>query len=123
MLQYYFTDIAPYNGRNYYRLAMYDLDGTKKFSNIVLIAISNKNSYKVLLNPFGDKLQVAVDNSSGRMISAAITDMSGKSILQKRNIAVINSVLQFDLPGLSPGMYFLKIYDGDTVQVFKVMKQ
>ena len=57
------------------------------------------------------------------MISATITDMSGKVIMQKNNIATVNSIVQFELPGLSAGMYCLKLYDGETVQVFKVMKK
>ena len=57
------------------------------------------------------------------MISAVITDLSGKVIMQKNNIAPVNSVVQFELPGLPAGLYFLKLYDGETVQVFKVMKK
>jgi hypothetical protein len=123
MLQYYFTDRTPYNGINYYRLSMHDLDGARKFSSIVPVNIINKTDYKVLLNPFQDRLQVSIQNASGQMIGAVITDMSGKVVMQKNNIAPVNSVVQFQLPGLSAGMYFLKLYDGETVQVFKVMKK
>lgn len=87
ILQYYFTDKTPYKGRNYYRLSMHDLDGAKKVSNIVVIDISNKTNYKVLLNPIHDRIQVAIENASGQMISTVIMDMSGKVIAHKNNIA------------------------------------
>ena len=80
-------------------------------------------NYKVLLNPFHDKLQIAVENPSGQMISASLTDMSGKIVAQKNDIGPFNSLIQFDLPRLSAGMYFLKLFNGETVQVFKVMKR
>jgi hypothetical protein len=65
-LQYFFTDRTPYNGINYYRLAMHDLDGSKKFSGIIPININLATSYKVLPNPFHEKLQIAVENPSGK---------------------------------------------------------
>ena len=123
ILQYSFTDKTPYNGISYYRLSMQDKDGSQKISNIVIISISNITHYKVLPNPFRDKLQIEIRNGSGQVISATVTDMSGKAIMQKNNIAVAGSVLQFELPGLPAGMYFLKLYDGKAMQVFKIIKK
>ena len=122
-LQYYFTDRMPYTGVNYYRLSMQDIDGGKKYSDIVPININVGAGYKILLNPFPDKLQIAIENPSYRVISAFLTDMSGKIVAQKNNIGPFSSLIQFDLPGLPAGMYFLKLFNGETVQVFKVMKR
>jgi hypothetical protein len=121
--EYKFIDKNPYYGRSYYRLLMQDKDGSGKISNIVVITISQLTQYKVLPNPFRDKLQIAVENPSGTMISVSVTDVSGKVLAQKNNISPLNSVIQLELPGMKPGMYFLKILDGENVQVFKVMKQ
>ncbi|HZI52260.1 MAG TPA: T9SS type A sorting domain-containing protein, partial [Chitinophagaceae bacterium] len=123
VLQYYYTDRMPYNGINYYRLSIHDIDGSKKFSNIVPVNVNIGAVYKVLLNPFHDKLQIAVENPSGQVISASLTDVSGKIVAQKNDIGPFNSLIQFDLPRLSAGMYFLKLFNGETVQVFKVMKR
>ena len=56
------------------------------------------------------------------MINASLMDMSGKLIAQKNNVASANTVIQFDLPGLSAGVYCLKLNDGNGIQVFKVLK-
>ncbi len=122
-LQYFFTDRMPYSGVNYYRLAIHDLDGSNKFSGIVPININVATNYKVLSNPFREKLQVAVENPSGKMISATLTDMAGKIVAQKNDIGQFNALIQFDLPGLAAGMYCLKLFNGETVQVFKVIKR
>lgn len=121
-LTYNFTDRNPFNGRNYYRLSLNDHDGSKKLSSIVLITISNKINFSIQPNPFRDKLTIAIENASGQMINASLTDMSGKVIAQKNNVASRNSLIQFDLPGLSAGIYCLMLNDGSSTQVFKVIK-
>jgi Pregnancy-associated plasma protein-A/Secretion system C-terminal sorting domain len=123
ILNYSFTDINPYNGRNYYRLTIQDHDGSKKLSNIIIVTISNKINFSIQPNPFNNKLTIAVNNASGQMIYANLTDMSGKMIVQKNTITSVNSVIQFDLPGLSAGIYYIKLNDGNNVQVFKVIKE
>ncbi|HLG38121.1 MAG TPA: T9SS type A sorting domain-containing protein, partial [Chitinophagaceae bacterium] len=123
ILNYNFTDINPNNGRNYYRLALQDHDGSKKLSNIITIAISNKIKYSIQPNPFIKVLTIAVENASGQMIHASLSDMSGKMIAQKNTIASANAVIQFDLPGLSAGIYYLKLNDGTSMKMFKVIKE
>jgi O-glycosyl hydrolase len=102
---------------------MQDYDGSKKLSDIVIININNKVNFSIHPNPFNDRLTIAVENASGQMINASLTDMSGKLIAQKSNIVSANAVIEFDLPGLSAGMYCLKLNDGNGMQVFKVIKK
>lgn len=54
--------------------------------------------------------------------SPAIMNVSGKTIAHKNNIVKLNSIIQLEIPGLSAGMYLLKLYNGENAQVFKVMK-
>ncbi len=122
LLQYNFTDRNPFDGRNYYRLSMLDRDGSNRLSDIVVISFNNKLNYSIHPNPFNDKLIITVDNTSGIMIHASLTDMSGKLIVQKNTVASSNTGVQIDLPGLSAGVYFLKLNDGNGIQVFKVLK-
>ena len=122
-LHYDFTDKAPLNGRSFYRLSMHDRDGSQKISNVVVITIANTTYYKVSPNPFHDRFQVVFGNSSGHMVNARLTDVSGKTVLQKNGIAVSGSTLEFESRSLPAGIYILRLFDGRSIQVFKVIKK
>ena len=121
--QYDFTDGNPFTGRSYYRLVMKDKDGSEKISNIVVVEIDFVTRYKVMPNPFRDQLQITIDRPSGSLISVSVIDISGKTIMQRSGISPVSSTIQLELPGLKPGMYILKIVDGERVQAFKVIRQ
>ena len=87
------------------------------------ITIANTTSYKVSPNPFHDKLKVVFGNSSGQLVNARLTDVSGKTLLQKNSIAVSGSALEFELSSLPAGVYILRLFDGRSIQVFKVIKK
>src|SRR4030095_3517796 len=122
-LLYDFTDKAPLKGKSFYRLSMHDRDGSQKISNVVVITIANTTYYKVSPNPFHDKLHVTFGNSSGHVVNARLTDVSGKTVSQKNSIAVSGSALEFELSSLPAGIYILRLFDGREIQVFKVIKK
>jgi hypothetical protein len=123
VLDYNFTDRTPFSGRNYYRLSMQDRDGTKKLSNVVVIAFSGQINFTVFPNPFRDKLIVNISNAAGQSLNASLTDMSGKIVARKNISATAGSSIEFKLPRLAAGIYCLRINDGSRLHVFKIMKE
>jgi hypothetical protein len=109
-LLYEFTDKTALTGKSFYRLSMHDNDGSQKISNVVVITIANTTSYKVSPNPFHDKLKVVFGNSSGQLVNARLTDVSGKTLLQKNSIAVSGSALEFELRQPACGCLYIKAF-------------
>ncbi len=100
---YTWTDEAPSNGINYYKLRIFNRNGSFKYSPFASASILNDDDLKFYPNPAGDFLQIKNANSE-----ILIVDSHGKILnriipgdLEKNNCAV-------ELSGLLPGIYWLK---------------
>jgi hypothetical protein len=109
--EYSFTDINPFPGNNYYRLAQYDIDGTKKLSEIINIRNTADNTaISTYPNPVKDQLYFTVKGDVKGVIRARILDASGKLVKQinfEKNNNISNQYIQ--LPGLQAGIYVLEL--------------
>ena len=123
ILPYQFTDATPFAGRNYYRLSIQELSGTNKLSAVVDVSITSKTGFSVLSNPFRDQVMVTAKNATGPVINAAITDISGRTVLQKIFAVTNPGTIIIDAHKLSAGLYYLSLNDGSGVQIFKIIKE
>ncbi|MDH7462291.1 T9SS type A sorting domain-containing protein [Chitinophagaceae bacterium 26-R-25] len=109
--EYSFTDINPFPGSNYYRLAQYDIDGTKKLSDIINIRNAGNTVIATYPNPIKDQLYFTVKGSDIKgLVKARVLDASGKVVKQmnfEKNTSVSNQTIQ--LPGLQSGIYILEL--------------
>ncbi|MDI3322287.1 PKD domain-containing protein [Pinibacter soli] len=109
--QYSFTDINPFPGNNYYRLAQYDIDGTKKLSDIINIRNAGNTAIATYPNPIKDQLYFTVKSSDIKgIVKARVLDASGKVVKQMsfdKTGSISNQSIQ--LPGLQPGIYVLEL--------------
>lgn len=107
----------------YYRLLMFDNNGSFKVSNVVAIRRGNSNtSIRVFPNPV-TKSEVFIDlgnyNTSTKL-TIGLFDITGKSI--KTIVPTIgNNLLRLDLNGIKPSFYMLKISKGNEVNSFKLV--
>jgi|GEM_PF-1449918 len=109
--EYSFADINPFPGNNYYRLAQYDIDGTKKLSEIINIRNSGNTAITTYPNPIKDQLYFTLKGSDIKgVVKARVLDASGKVVKQmnfEKSTSVSNQSIQ--LPGLQSGIYILEL--------------
>lgn len=115
---YSFTDEAPIQGLNYYRLRQLDMDGTETFSNTITVKSDSKiNSFALFPNPASEKIQV--DHNLTSDVDILIINQNGKIVTRKSNSTTI------DITHLNSGIYFLKIIakDGMTKWTKRFVKE
>ncbi len=128
-ITYDFTDADYLASTNYYRLKQIDKDGKFSYSNIVVLKDNNAPASglsAVYPNPAKNTLNVKIASQSNHAITLMITDLNGKSLLNKiTNISNGESIVQLNVAQLSSGTYFLKIFsaDGKENTVKKFVKQ
>ncbi|MEO8403973.1 MAG: T9SS type A sorting domain-containing protein [Chitinophagaceae bacterium] len=110
----------------YYRVKLFDLDGSLKYSNIVMVQLDGAG-VKVWPNPFGEVIQVSVKVAIAANLSIRITDMNGR-LVYHRNFSIARGTSQIsldDVGHIAKGMYSIEVTNQDTKQksVFKVNKQ
>ncbi len=120
---YQYSDATPMQGNNFYRLKMVDLNGTAKYSNIILLRVNGENASMVIYpNPATKTLNVeisAVDND--KTVNAAIFDFNGK-LLQSHILKSTNTLFQFDVQSLSSGVYILRVIWNNETYVWRFVK-
>ena len=111
---YEFSDNDP-AAVNYYRLKQVDLDGSFKYSEIVLVRLNRKISFAVYPNPAKSNLTVEYD-AAFREGTVTLINSSGKNVLTQK-ITGLNKT-PVDISNLNPGVYVIKIVSpsGKTMQ-------
>lgn len=106
---YEFTHNTPFEGVNYYRLKMEDMDGLFSFSSTVSVMIDRDSKISVYPNPTKDIINVS-GLSGVEMVS--LYDVQGKLI---KNIQIGDDDT-INLCGIQHGLHFLKVSD----EIFKI---
>jgi hypothetical protein len=118
---YYFTDIAPIDGMNYYRIKQVDQDGKVNYSMIRSLEFSNQvSTIRTWPNPVSAALTVDFNqhHNSGtlRIVNATgIVELDQKFDSADQRVSL-------DLSTLSPGIYTLIIeypYETHVERIFK----
>lgn len=121
---YTYTDARPFNGWNYYRLAIYDADGSVKFSQVEKIHFSNGSDYSIAPNPFRDKLVIIHGNNEPADINVVITDPSGKTVVNSNHSHLMpGQAINLNTQKFASGIYNLKLISGGDVRQYKIVKQ
>lgn len=116
---YSYTDYTANAGTVYYRLAQYDLDGTVTYSAVVAIRNDDVTAYRLTPNPFSDELTVNIRTSEQAQIL---------HVYNAQGVSVGDYVIEAGAESIrigrdfTPGIYILKIQQGDALSVFKVIK-
>ena len=80
-----------------------------------------KNSIKVFPNPSSGKFTLQ-KTASINLDKAEIYDINGR-LIQEINLFNMTSNKDFDISEFSSGLYFMKVFAGDSSSVLKLMKQ
>ncbi|MCR5886759.1 T9SS type A sorting domain-containing protein [Hymenobacter sp. J193] len=115
--QYQFTDAAPAPGLSYYRLAMQDLDGTLKHSEIRQVTRTAGAAYlRAYPVPAHDKLTVEMNAAPSGPLT--LTNSLGQVV--RRQVAA-TATTQLSTAGLPAGVYFLNAQTGSQTTTQRVL--
>lgn len=127
--QYQFPDagvFTQHTGSIYYRLKQVDFGGKQSYSNVVRIdeEVSADAGLRTYPNPFNETITVDFSAEETSVIAIEVFDLTGKQVLnvtkdvvEGRNLLVIREVSE-----LKNGVYFMRIKNGETYQLVKLLK-
>lgn len=126
-LLYNFTDGQPFNGNNFYRLRMVDIDGSAKYSGIVKVKIGgNVRAITVFPNPVtASSLNLQLQNMQSGLYTLRLYNTYGQIVMTKLlNHTGGSATETLYLPvSLSKGLYQLQVINAGEKRSFKLLVQ
>lgn len=118
---YSFTDRKPATGNNYYRLSMYDLDGSIKFSATQLIKAEGVRYLSVFPNPVNNSsnLNIYWKSGTGRPASITIQELTGRQIYEGKFGASGRAVIS--VCNWPSGIYSITLDNGHRKEFSKLV--
>jgi Secretion system C-terminal sorting domain len=109
----------------YYRVKLVDIDGKSKYSNVVVLRLSQKPGVTIWPNPFQSSITISITTEKATTIDINLIDVGGRTIRQSSQ-SVEKGITRVSIDGLEQlpaGVYLVEINDkkaGTTYQ--KVLK-
>jgi Repeat of unknown function (DUF5650)/Secretion system C-terminal sorting domain len=113
---YSYDDAYTATGKVYYRLQMIDNDGRFTYSNIIVLNKDAVTGVTVYPNPIKNTATLYVSDRKLLGTAATITDVNGRAVQQ---LALRNHFETIDMAALPPGIYLLRLADGQTQKLVK----
>jgi type IX secretion system substrate protein len=106
---YVYTDHQPGAYSSYYRIAQVDVDGRKKYSQVIAGRCGNAtNDMLAYPNPAGHLLWVSISSSSAGRCSLQLYDAKGTLVKQQTTpLQIGTNLIQLSLENLTAGTYLL----------------
>lgn len=116
---YKIKDVAAFAGINYYRLKVTGLNNQVSYSGTVSIKVTGKEKIMVYPNPSHEKIFIKIPTTSS--ISRIAIVHIGGSVIEWLTPANQTTV-SVNINHLSPGVYFLKIIQAESVSFVPFVK-
>jgi len=112
---YGYTDnVEELGGRRiYYRLKKVDKDGKFAYSPVFTLHVPLNTKFRVYPNPASDVLKLQLNNNSNEVVAIAITDITGKMVLQQQ-VKASQGLINISISHLRTGNYIVKMITRDT---------
>ncbi|MEO5681986.1 MAG: M14 family zinc carboxypeptidase [Chitinophagaceae bacterium] len=120
-----FTDYAPYNGNNYYRIREVDMDGKITYSKIINVPYNaGKAGLLVYPNPVTDLLRVKINDRSTGSVDIKITDVQGRIVYTAADIENTGNEIKINTHSFMPQVYIMKVTgkQGDIIGIERFIK-
>lgn len=123
---YNFTDLRPVVGVNYYRLKMEDIDKSFVYSSIrtaiIRLAGQDLDKFSIYPNPASRVVNIDFETSRKGRVELELCDAFGKLLLKTQVVSDIGlNKFPLNISKITEGTYFLKMTDGQTVSVQKLV--
>ena len=108
---YSFTDVAPEDGYNYYRLIQVDAERNVTYSSTILVRFNFKK-IAIYPNPAHDRIFITNNNnfSNRKNVTVELMDYSGKVISKQKMKTNDVNIMTFNIPErIINGMYILVV--------------
>lgn len=115
-IQYEFTDDAMMTGHNFYKLKMFDRDGSITYSRVITIMNGVNGFFITSMMPtlVQDRARINVSASRKGNVQLVVTDIHGRVVYQQlAAISAENQEITLNLSALSSGAYHLTGYFGN----------
>jgi len=118
---YKFSDMAPKDGLNYYRLQQVDNDASSTSSRTVNVLFQNTASLFVFPNPATETLQASLGRAIEGTVRWRILDMSGR-LVGEGSLTNSEGTTLFTVPvgNLEAGSYALEVLEGKGAPIGNV---
>ena len=129
MQTYNYIDYSPFTASNslYYRLQMFDKDGSYTYSKTDLVTLHKQNSLIIYPNPTKQTLNISLFSPTGGVRgSFIITDMAGKTVQQQTiQLQAGDNTTKVNVASLHNGTYFIKAVcsNGCNSSISKFIKE
>jgi len=119
---YYFNDIDPKEGNNYYRLKIVNLNGDEYYSSIVSALVRTPEGVRLFAypNPMVNILYIRVEGPRNDEAILTLKDPHGRCYFRKQ--VPENGLLQLNIEDLASGMYFIQYQCSSIIQTISVIK-
>ena len=130
-LSYQYVDPVALQGGNglYYRLRLVYKDGQYTYSDVVLIeadgnSVGTPQLLKITPNPFGSELEITCTLHGSAPVEVQLRDMTGAILIRQEYTPNkgYNVFTLTNLNGLAKGTYVVRVVQGGTVGIRKVVK-
>ncbi len=122
--KYSFTDVAPYDGMNYYRIKQVDKDGNFERSKVAAVSINGSHLlWQVYPNPVGSSTALFA-NTNFAKLQMIMTDASGRVVYKGEQSAVTTGQrINIPVQNLAKGVYLLKVSSDKESHTEKIVVQ
>jgi len=106
----FYNDRRPFAGKNFYRLAVTNTDGSKQYSNVVLLMRSDKLLVSIYPNPSSNLFSVEINTINNGRYGFELYSSTGQLVSkQSYDIVAPRQIVRIPVTSLTNGSYFLKI--------------
>jgi hypothetical protein len=118
---YSFTDKAPFNGTNYYRLKQWDFNGEFQYSKIISIENkSKKQGFTIYPNPAIGNITVQSSTTKTYNRTVEVVDMIGRKVTSL-TLPANQNVININTQNFGNGVYLVSVNDGNEMIIEKLV--
>ncbi len=118
---YQYTDNYQHTGKIFYRLKMVDNDGRFTYSNIIILAGNDINTFSLYPNPAGNTLLIET-NPVLKITAIQIADIHGRIVFKQQTGGLSKWIA--DISALSSGIYIVSLCrDEKIISIKRLIKQ
>jgi hypothetical protein len=112
-------DIAPATGDNWYRVKLYNTDGTVTHSDPLLVHFADLVDFTLFPNPASDFIKVNLESTIGKQVAIRIIDNLGSVIKTIEIDQVYSKYYQIDLREMKEGHYVIWVMPAEHKAIAK----